>query len=71
MNEFIDEQENTRRGVRSWYEVIELSDEQRASLDEALRNRDIYATTISRVLKKWGHDVSAGKVSWYRSSHGL
>lgn len=73
MNEFREEQEEVRRGTASWYERIgrDLSEEQLASLDAALIDRDIYASTISRVLKKWGYTVTPGSVSWYRKTRGL
>ena len=73
MSEFRDEQTRARTGMPSWYDVItpQLTDQQRADLDDALRDRAIFPRTISLVLDRWGYQVTTGQVSWHRKRYGL
>jgi len=54
----------------SWYERVSphLTDAQRSSLDEALRNPTISARAIVAVLGRWGHPVKEGTLSAWRRS---
>lgn len=67
MNEFREEQERKVRRP-TWYERIanDLAAEQKASLDEALGDMSISASTIAVVLGRWGFDVSSQAVGNYR-----
>jgi len=68
VDEFELEQSKVRNGSKGWWERVlpELDDEQRAALDKALANRDIAHSTISTVLKRWGHSVSYQQVGHFR-----
>ena len=68
MDEFELEQQQTTTGSRGWWEKVmpALDDQQRASLDKALANPDIAHSTISTVLKRWGHSVSYQQVGHFR-----
>lgn len=67
MNEFREEQERKVRRP-TWYERIstEMTSDQKASLDEALADMTISASTIAVVLGRWGFDVSSQAVGNYR-----
>jgi len=73
VSEFREAQATTRKGTPSWYDRIvpELTDQQRADLDDALADRTIYPRVISMVLTGWGHKVSVSQVSWHRKTNGL
>ena len=64
----LQKQMERRKGQPSWYDRIspDLSDERQASLDDALADRSIFHTTISRVLEQWGYEVSESQVAHYR-----
>lgn len=67
MNEFREEQ--SKRSARStWYDRLahELSEKQKADLDEALADDTISASTISLVLTRWGLNVSGQAIGNYR-----
>lgn len=69
VDEFAVEQSRMRPGnAVSWYERIRpaLTDEQAASLDAALRSREISARAISSVLQRWGHPVKEGTIAAWR-----
>ena len=70
MSEFHDAQQQRKCGKPSWYDVIvpELDEQRRQSLDDALADRTIFHTTISRVMEGWGHPVSASQVAHYRQT---
>lgn len=67
MNEFREEQERRVRRP-TWYERIEneLDADQKVSLDQALGDMSISASTIAVVLGRWGYDVSSQAVGNYR-----
>lgn len=73
MSEFHEVQRTTRKGMASWYDrtVPHLTDEQRADLDEALADREIFPRSIMIVLERWGHKVSPSQITWHRKTHGL
>jgi hypothetical protein len=73
MSEFHEAQAKARKGMPSWYErlALELTEQQKADLDEALGDRDIYPRSISEVLGHWGYKVSVSQVNWHRKTHGL
>ncbi len=76
MDEFIkadDELRGRRGNARSWYEKItpEITDEQKAALDEALRSREITDRAISLVLERWGFDVKPNTIGMWRRTRGL
>ena len=67
MSEFREEQ--SRRVTRAtWYDTVapELSEQQRADLDDALKDSKISASTIGVVLTRWGFDVSSQAIGNYR-----
>jgi hypothetical protein len=75
IDEFEQAQESLRGpGYRSWYDLVtlEMSEEQREALDQALAHPKFTAKAISQVLTKWGYDVNPDKVSRHRRklSHG-
>ena len=71
MDEFEQAQAEARPGYVGWWEKVipQLTDEQQASLQKALRNRDITHTVISKVLGQWGHKVSYQQVGHYRRTY--
>ena len=73
MSEFREVQRTTRKGMPSWYDRIapQLTDEQRADLDDALSDREIFPRSIMIVLERWGHKVSPSQITWHRKTHGL
>lgn len=73
VSEFADEQARSKKGQPSWYDltVPELTDEQRADLDAALADRQIFPRTISVVLARWGYKVTPSQVAWHRKRYGL
>lgn len=71
MDEFASEQaqQAARRGnAQSWYErvVPQLTDDERAALDQAIASPQITARTIATVLERWGHPVREGTISAWR-----
>lgn len=62
-----------RGNARSWYDrvTLDLSDERKASLDEALATRDITNRAIALVLERWGFTVKENTIGMWRRSRGL
>lgn len=73
MSEFREAQRTTRKGMQSWYDrlVPQLTEQERADLDEALADREIFPRTIQLVLDRWGHRVSPSQITWHRKTNGL
>lgn len=74
MSEFRDLAAVTRiHGTKTWYERItpELSEQQKADLDDALGDRTITPKVISAVLKRWGYETTTDQISRYRRRYEL
>lgn len=71
MDEFQQLEAERRFGSPGWWHKVlpQLTDDQRQQLEAALRNDEISHTTISTVLKRWGHDVTYQQVGHYRRNH--
>jgi hypothetical protein len=72
VDEFLAAQRETGRpGVAGWWDRVlpELTDDQRASLEEAARHRDISHSTIAVVLGRWGFQVTQQQVGHWRRHH--
>lgn len=70
MNEFVEAQnELAGPGTTGWWERAVLTDEQRAQLHEAAADPSITDRAISIVLVRWGVDVNAGRVGYWRRNH--
>lgn len=71
MNEFLEAQQQMKRpGVPGWWNNLSLTDEQQQALDEAAGDRRISHRAISVVLKRWGYEVNAQQVGYWRQNRG-
>lgn len=67
MDEFLRAQHDTSGpGVAGWWETLDISDEQRASLDAAGMNAAISHRAIATVLERWGYPITVGQVGHWR-----
>ena len=71
MDEFEQVQSELKRpnGYRAWWQIIDLTDEQRDALEKAGANPAISHRAIHIVLKKWGHEVPVGSIGHWRRTH--
>lgn len=67
MDEFAQVQAGMRKaGVSGWWEVADLTADQRDRLNAAGADRTISHRAIAIVLERWGVKVSAAQVGYWR-----
>ena len=71
MDEFRKAQEGLKRpnGYRAWWELLDITDEQRESLMAAGSDPTISHRAIFIVLERWGCQVTIGQIGHWRRTH--
>jgi len=56
-------------GYRAWWQLLDITDQQRADLEAAGADPTISHRAIQIVLKDWGCEVTVGQIGHWRRTH--